>query len=273
MTLAELKQIFTSKLEQCYDKDEIEQLFLIYIEDKLNLTYNPSFIIENKDDIEKDINQLQENKPIQHVTGKAFFYDNFFKVNEFTLIPRPETEELIELIRNNHSENDSLSIIDLGTGTGCIPITLKKIFRNANVSALDISAEALQIAKENAKMIVDNEITFYENDLLKDINLDKKFDIIISNPPYIRELEKQEMHKNVLDFEPHLALFVDNNDPLIFYKRVIEFAKKHLKNQGFIYCEINQYLPYETKELFEKYYSNVKLIKDISSNYRMISAN
>ncbi|WP_313375831.1 peptide chain release factor N(5)-glutamine methyltransferase [Chishuiella sp.] len=273
MTLAELKQIFISKLEKCYDKNEIEQLFLIYIEDKLNLTFNPSFVIENEENIEKDILLLQEYKPIQHITGKAFFYDDFFKVSQHTLIPRPETEELIELIRNNHSENDTLSIIDLGTGSGCIPISLKKIFRNANVAALDISNEALQIAKENAKNIVNNEITFYENDLLKDINLAEKFDIIISNPPYIRNLEKQEMHKNVLEHEPHLALFVDDNDPLVFYKRVIEFAKNHLNKNGFVYCEINQYLPEETKELFDEHFRNVEVIKDISGNYRMLIAN
>lgn len=271
MTLAELKQFFISELHFIYDQDEAESIFLIYLEDKFDLQFNPSNFIDFTSEISNDIAQLKKGIPIQHITGKAFFYDNFFFVNENTLIPRPETEELVELIRNDYPQNKDLSIIDLGTGSGCIPISLGKLFPNAKVAALDISENALKIAKLNAKTLEVN-IDFYQNNLLEDIYLDQKFDVIISNPPYIRNLEKEEMHQNVLNFEPHLALFVENDDALIFYERVIEFSNNHLSKNGSIYCEINQYLGPETKQLFEKTYQYVTVFKDISGNDRMLKA-
>lgn len=271
MTLAELKQLFISELQTIYDLDEAESIFLIYLEDKFDLQFNPSNFIDFTPEITADINELKIGKPIQHITGKAFFYDNFFFVNENTLIPRPETEELIELIRNDYSKNSDFTMVDLGTGSGCIPISLAKLFPNANISALDISVKALEVAKLNAQNL-NVEINFYQNNLLEDIQLNQNFDIITSNPPYIRNLEKEEIHQNVLNFEPHLALFVENDDALIFYERVIEFSKNHLVDNGVIYCEINQYLGAETKQLFEKTYQNVKIYKDISGNDRMLKA-
>jgi len=271
MTLAELKQFFIYELHSIYDQDEAERIFLIYLEDKFDIRFNPSNSIDFTSEISNDITQLKKGTPVQHITGKAFFYDNFFLVNENTLIPRPETEELIELIRNDYAKNQELTMVDLGTGSGCIPISLGKLFPNAKISAIDISEKALNIAKLNAKTLNIN-IDFYLKNLLEDIQLDKKFDIIISNPPYIRNLEKEGMHQNVLNFEPHLALFVDNDDALIFYERVIEFSKNHLKDNGAIYCEINQYLGQETKELFEKTYLYVTVFKDISGNDRMLKA-
>lgn len=271
MTLAELKQIFIEQLSSIYELDEIESIYLIYLEDKLDLKYQPDLSIQNTEAVLNDISELQKGKPIQHITQKAFFYDHFFFVNENTLIPRPETEELIELIKNDHSKEQQLSIIDLGTGTGCIPITLSKLFPNAQVSALDVSSKALEIAQLNAKNLAAS-VHFIQQDLLQDFELNEKFDIIISNPPYIRNLEKSEMHQNVLDFEPHLALFVEDHDPLIFYKKVFDFAEKHLKENGTIYCEINQYLGEETKQIFEKKYPNTQIIKDISGNDRMLKS-
>lgn len=271
MTLVELKQLFLDKLELLYDKEEASHIFMIYVEDKLNLDLSSQVEIELTTEILSDIEQLKKGQPIQHITGKAFFYNDFFFVNENTLIPRPETEELVELIRNDYAQNQDISMIDLGTGTGCIPISLAKLFTNAKVSALDISENALKIAQLNAETLKVN-INFYQNNLLEDIQLNQKFDVIISNPPYIRNLEKEEMHQNVLNFEPHLALFVENDDALIFYERVIDFAKNHLKENGKIYCEINQYLGEETKQLFQKFYQNVIIHKDISGNDRMLSA-
>ncbi|MGV0827464.1 peptide chain release factor N(5)-glutamine methyltransferase [Empedobacter brevis] len=271
MTLAELKQHFITELGSMYEKDEVLGIFLIYLEDKLNLQFIPSDNIELTAEILSDIKRLKKGEPVQHITGKAFFYDSFFSVNENTLIPRPETEELIELIRNDCSQNVEMSIIDLGTGSGCIPISLAKLFPKANVSALDISDKALEIAKLNAETL-NVKIEFHQENLLHDLQLNQKYDIIVSNPPYIRNLEKEEMHQNVLDFEPHLALFVENGNALIFYERVIAFAENHLKPTGVIYCEINQYLGRETKELFEKAYQDVMIYKDLSGNDRMIKA-
>lgn len=271
MTLVELKQLFLDKLELLYDKEEASHIFMIYVEDKLNLDLSSQVEIELTTEILSDLEQLKKGQPIQHITGKAFFYNDFFFVSENTLIPRPETEELVELIRNDYAQNQDISMIDLGTGTGCIPISLAKLFTNAKVSALDISENALKIAQLNAETLKVN-INFYQNNLLEDIQLNQKFDVIISNPPYIRNLEKEEMHQNVLNFEPHLALFVENDDALIFYERVIDFAKNHLKENGKIYCEINQYLGEETKQLFQKFYQNVIIHKDISGNDRMLSA-
>ncbi|MEG0189467.1 MAG: peptide chain release factor N(5)-glutamine methyltransferase [Bacilli bacterium] len=271
MTLADLKQNFYNNLQTLYNQDEIDTIFLIYLEDKFDLNYLPTQNFDFETEAKKDLTALKTGKPIQHITKKAFFYDNFFFVNENTLIPRPETEELIELIRNDFPKDKELNIIDLGTGTGCIPITLSKLFPNSKVSAIDISEKALEVAQLNAKNLTET-INFIQQDLLVDFDLDQKFDIIISNPPYIRNLEKDEMHQNVLQFEPHLALFVEDNNALIFYERIISFAKKNLSENGSVYCEINQYLPEETKLLFEKVFNKVELIKDISGNYRMLKS-
>lgn len=271
MTLAELKQLFISELESIYDQDEIEGVFLIYLEDKFDIQFIPSNEIDYTSEISSDIKQLKKGKPVQHITGKAFFYNDFFIVNENTLIPRPETEELIELIRNDYNPETELSLIDLGTGSGCIPISLAKLFPNSNVSAIDISEKALEVAQSNAQNL-NVKIDFYQQNLLEDIQLNQKFDVIVSNPPYIRNLEKEEMHQNVLNFEPHLALFVENENALIFYERVLVFAENHLNQNGTIYCEINQYLGQETKQLFEKNYKFVTIYKDISGNDRMLKA-
>lgn len=271
MTLAELKQLFISELESIYDQDEIEGIFLIYLEDKFDIQFIPSNEIDYTSEISSDIKQLKKGKPVQHITGKAFFYNDFFIVNENTLIPRPETEELIELIRNDYNPETELSLIDLGTGSGCIPISLAKLFPNSNVSAIDISEKALEVAQSNAQNL-NVKIDFYQQNLLEDIQLNQKFDVIVSNPPYIRNLEKEEMHQNVLNFEPHLALFVENENALIFYERVLVFAENHLNQNGTIYCEINQYLGQETKQLFEKNYEFVTIYKDISGNDRMLKA-
>ena len=271
MTLDELKQIFIDQLSSIYEVDEVESIFLIYIVDKLDLKFKTKLTIQNTKEVLSDLSELKQGKPIQHITQKAFFYDHFFYVNENTLIPRPETEELIELIRNDFPQDKKLSIVDLGTGTGCIPITLSKLFPNAQVSALDVSSKALEVAQLNAKNLAAS-VHFIQQDLLQDFELNEKFDIIISNPPYIRNLEKSEKHKNVLDFEPHLALFVEDHDPLIFYRKVFDFAEKHLKENGTIYCEINQYLGDETKQIFQKKYPNTQIIKDISGNDRMLKS-
>lgn len=272
MTIQQINQQFNEQLSPLYDQEEIQAIFRFYIEIKLNvidsILYTDQQMEYDLPDFEKDLIDLKNGKPVQQVVGKAFFYDYFFYVNEHTLIPRPETEELIYMITEKYERNAALNIIDLGTGTGCIPITLAKLFPNATIKALDISSEALEVAKRNNLELGTN-VEFIQQDLLQPFTLDKSFDIIISNPPYIRELEKQEMHQNVLHYEPHLALFVSNDDPLIFYRKVAEFGINHLNPQGKIFCEINQYLGQETKEMFKKYFQEVYIHNDISGNNRI----
>lgn len=275
MTIQDINNRFNKELSNIYNSSEIQAIFRYYVEIRLNLVdsylFNNDTIDYEIESFEIDLELLKQKKPVQQIVGRAFFYDYFFRVNEFTLIPRPETEELIYLISEQYNKEQKLDIIDLGTGSGCIPITLNKIFPHAKVTAIDISEEALKIAKLNAKELV-TEINFIQQDLLEEFDLDKKYDIITSNPPYIRDLEKDEMDKNVLDYEPHLALFVSNHNPLIFYKRIAGIGQKYLKENGKIFCEINQYLGKETRDLFLKYFNNVILHQDISGNDRIIEA-
>ena len=229
------------------------------------------------------LTELKTYKPIQYILGETEFYGLPFLVNENVLIPRPETEELVQLIlvESQKSKVKSFKILDIGTGSGCIPISLKKNLPSAEVFAIDVSKNALEVAQKNAE-INRVEVNFIEaNILLTDSlalpthnsQLTTLFDIIVSNPPYVRNLEKAEINPNVLEFEPHLALFVEDNDSLLFYRKITELAKNHLSENGKLYFEINQYLGKETVALVESYgFKNVKLLKDIYGNDRMISA-
>ncbi|WP_141882971.1 peptide chain release factor N(5)-glutamine methyltransferase, partial [Flavobacterium psychrophilum] len=220
--------------------------------------------------------QLKEQKPIQYILGETQFFGLPFYVNENTLIPRPETEELVEwIIKENLkiSSLKNLKILDIGTGSGCIAISLAKNLPNASVFAIDVSDKALATAQKNA-VLNEVDITFIEKNILQTEDLNQEFDIIVSNPPYVRNLEKKEIHKNVLEYEPHLALFVEDNDSLLFYRKITELATRNLSNNGQLYFEINQYLGKETVELLEKYnFKNTTLKKDIYGNDRMIKVN
>ena len=272
MTIKGIQDRLYTELASLYDKDEIQAIFRFYVEIRFNILDSFWFNDDTKEFespfLEADIEALKQGKPVQQVVGYAFFYDYFFKVNEHTLIPRPETEELIYLITEKYPKEASLKIIDFGTGTGCIPITLSKLFPNAEIFAVDVSEEALEVAKFNNDYHGTN-VHFIHQDMLKDFDYGQTFDLIISNPPYIRELEKSDMHQNVLDHEPHLALFVSNEDPLLFYRRVSEIGLNHLKPNGKLFCEINQYLGEETKQMFLENYSNAEIHKDISGNDRI----
>ncbi|MCL4140592.1 UNVERIFIED_CONTAM: hypothetical protein GTU68_019375 [Idotea baltica] len=248
------------------------------MEEKLSLqridtVLQPDFIIT--DDLlstfKNIINRLQKEEPIQYILGNTAFYGLPFLVNENTLIPRPETEELVEWVLKE--DEKSLKILDIGTGSGCIPISLAKNLKNASISAIDISTEALEVAKQNAALN-NVAIHFIEMDILKTTSLNvKNFDIIVSNPPYVRELEKVEIKNNVLQNEPHLALFVDDENPLLFYKKIADLAKQHLSKNGLLFFEINQYLGKETVEmLHQKGFQSLELKKDLFGNDRMIKA-
>lgn len=224
-----------------------------------------------KQNIISIVKRLQKGEPIQYILGVTEFYGLDLKVTSSVLIPRPETEELVEWILLETKQLNP-HILDIGTGSGCIAITLSNKMKYATVDAWDVSAEALEVAKENAK--ANNvSIKFSKVDVLAKQDLDKRFDIIVSNPPYIIESEKKVMSKNVLDFEPHQALFVSNNDALIFYDRIADIAVKLLNKNGMLYFEINQAYGQQIVQLLQqKNFINIELKKDISGNYRMIRA-
>jgi len=219
------------------------------------------------------VKELLKEKPVQYVLGKTEFYGIPFIVNSKVLIPRPETEELVEWVINDLKGFMAPKIIDMGTGSGCIAVTIKKYLPGSEVTAIDISEFALEVAAINAEL---NElvIRFKKLDMLnsRDWNQNQVYDAIISNPPYVRHLEKSAMKKNVLDYEPEIALFVEDSDPLVFYRSIIEFAKKNLIAGGKVYCEINQYLADEVTALFAGHgFDRITIRKDLRGNDRVLS--
>jgi len=289
MTLSDLKAKMKSVLAIIYDQTEIDSFFDILIDYKLRLSkidflLSPNTVVTDNDVLffESAIQKLKEEQPIQYILGETEFYGLPFKVTENTLIPRPETEELVDWIVKDcsHYEEErrsNLSILDIGTGSGCIPVSLAKNLPKAKVSTVDVSGEAIKVAQQNAALN-NIEVSFIHGDILRytelvSVSHKDKYDVIVSNPPYVRNLEKQEIKKNVLAHEPHLALFVEDDDALIFYRKIAEFALEHLKKEGVLYFEINQYLGKETVKSIKKIgFETVELRKDMSGNDRMIKA-
>jgi len=279
MLLSQLKNEFEKGLQDEYPSTEILSFFYILTEEYLGLqrvdiALNPAQEIskEEQTKFESALNRLKNHEPIQYIIGSTEFFTRKFLVNKSVLIPRPETEELVEWIISDHRNTEKqLKVLDIGTGTGCIPISLKKELKDSEVTSYDISSEALLIAKRNAKLNA-AEVIFQKLNILETDLLDDNFDVIVSNPPYVRELEKKAMHKNVLDHEPELALYVEDNDALLFYRKIAELASKSLVKDGRLYFEINQYLPEETKSLVEQFGFEAELKKDIFDNYRMLKA-
>ena len=285
MTLKEFRFYIHKVLSKTYPKTEIDSFFFLIMEEMLNLqridtVLTPNFLItqDNLTRLKNIIIRLQNEEPIQYILKKTTFYGLPFIVDKNTLIPRPETEELVAWIIKEASKiklqkGKKLSILDIGTGTGCIAISLAKNISKTHISALDISEDALKIAKQNA-LLNNVEIDFYEIDILNTNSLPQQFDIIVSNPPYVRESEKIGIKKNVLQNEPHIALFVENENPLLFYKKIADLAKKYLSEKGVLFFEINQYLEKETVKMLEKKgFKNIDLKKDLFGNYRMIQCN
>ena len=276
MKIRDYRKYFLEKLTPLYDSMEAERFFAIALEElkgwkRSDLALNPDAQLSGGD-MEKwndVLAALETQKPIQYIFGKAHFYGLEFEVNENTLIPRPETEELVEWIISENNVKGSINIIDIGTGSGCIAIALAKNLTDASVSAIDVSEGALATAKRNA---VHNKtsVNFILKDILAADELPQQYDVIVSNPPYVRNLEKEEIKENVLQYEPHLALFVDDNDPLIFYRKIALLAKEWLSPNGRLYFEINQYLGSETVQMLEDLgFTNVVLKKDMYGNDRM----
>ena len=272
-------QYIKSELQGLYPETEIKSFSYLILEKltgfsrtEILLNKNTLFSNEQHNVIESFIEKLKKFVPIQYILGETEFYGLTFNVNESVLIPRPETEELVDWIRKENNCKDNLQILDIGTGSGCIAISLKHEFPNAKVDAFDISDLALETAKSNASQ---NElvVNFSKVDILNAPCFDKKWDIIVSNPPYVLESEKTEILVNVLEYEPHIALFVPDNDPLLFYRKIALFAQKQLQPNGKLYFEINREYGKATVDLLSGLgFQNVELRKDISGNDRMIMA-
>jgi len=278
MNLTKTRDYFFISLDGIYEANEINSFFYIFCEEvlgfsKIDVTLNQDFYVSSthQNILQDTISRLLKFEPIQYIYGVSHFYNLKFKVTPEVLIPRPETEELVEIVIKN-TKNQLINILDMGTGSGCIAISLAKFLSNANVSAIDISEKALQIAKINA---TNNgvDIKFYKENILIINSLPENYDIIVSNPPYVRNLEKAEMQPNVLHHEPHQALFVEDINPLIFYDKISKLAYKYLKDNGKLYFEINQYLGIETQKMITKNgFSQVELKKDFFGNDRFIVA-
>lgn len=218
--------------------------------------------------------RLMTGEPLQYVTGIQWFMGKPFQVNKHVLIPRPETEELVQWIADEHKTKTGISILDIGTGSGCIPISLKLKLSHALVTSCDISTDALTIAQSNARKL-EADVQFVELDFLHETQWAhlKKFDVIVSNPPYIPKSEEASLDKNVRDFEPGMALFVPDNDALLFYRKIAMFGKTHLKPEGAIYCELHRDYAKATQVMFEQMgYASVVLKKDMHGNDRMLKA-
>lgn len=281
-TIAYIQQ----SLKDLYPKNEILSFTRLIMEEICGIPPHHLLFGKGKElsdteklEIKEIIEQLKKYKPLQYILGKTDFYGRTFRVDPSVLIPRPETEELIEQILTDlKSETDRpLTILDIGTGSGCIAITLAKEWMKADVIATDVSPKALETARENARLL-HAPVTFVRTDILSpekaEADIPFSFDVIVSNPPYVTEREKAEMEPNVLDYEPSLALFVSNEDPLLFYRAIARFGKKKLKKGGRLYLEINaSYGPATVRLLEEAGYQKVKLLRDLSDHDRMIKAN
>lgn len=268
MNKSELKNLVFESLKELMDEGEAASIARIYAEDKdfaAGLTFDKKIEV-----VAQDIYKLRKHYPVQYIVGKAYFYDSYFKVSQDTLIPRSETEELVYWVIR-HCSNKVLKILDIGTGSGCIPIILKKHLPNARITSVDVSVGALEVAAENAhhhKV----EIEFMEMDFLDIKSTDKlgEFDVIVSNPPYIAESELGHMDQSAIQYEPKIALFPEGKDPLIFYKRIREFSQYHLNPSGQIFLELNEFHVQEIRSIFTTQdFENPQIKKDLQGKNRM----
>lgn len=267
------------ELESLYEKDEIRSMIYSIIEhftgyDLMKiLTYKDELKVSESEllKINFAIKDLKKEKPLQQIIGYCEFLDVRIEVNQHVLIPRVETEEIVQRVIKENKGRKNLKIADICCGSGCIAIALKKAFPDANIYAYDISEEALKKSKENAEKNKEK-INFFKENILKSKEKNQEFNIIVSNPPYIRESEKSLMKNNVLLYEPHLALFVSDEDPLIFYKKILDFSNRNLAKNGKIYMEINENLGKETELLFKNFNYQTSIIKDIRGKDRLLFA-
>ena len=278
MNVRVYKNHFLTNLENEYPQTEAETFFYWltghYLKmNRLQISLNPDLELSSfqQKQFDQALERLKNHEPIQYIVGTCEFYGMNFYVNPSVLIPRPETEELIDWVLKETKENSKLSILDIGTGSGCIAISLAKNLPKAEVFAVDISKTALETAKKNA-ILNKTQVNFIQKDVFTLEKFSQKIDILVSNPPYVREREKDDMRPNVLNFEPGTALFVKDDNALVFYRKIAEMAKKCLSEKGKIFVEINQFLGKETAGIFQNEGFKTELRKDIFGNERMLKA-
>ena len=279
MTVRTLKNQFAEALSDLYPSEEIQSFFSILSEkylgmSRLELTLNSERILSEVvvKKYVKALKRLQTQEPIQYIIGETEFYGLRFKVNEHTLIPRPETEQLVDWIftESKTQRPAPMTILDIGTGSGCIAISLSKNILGSRVSGIDFSEDVLDVAEHNASLN-NVDIDFVRMDILKAMELPAQYDVIVSNPPYVRNLEKEKMQSNVLNFEPASALFVSDENPLVFYKKIASLANKHLTTNGLLYLEINEYFPEDMVTMLDKFnFKDITVKKDFFGKERMI---
>lgn len=272
------KYFIKSELKDLYSPDEISSLTRLILEKEFAIPFADILACKfnHLSDAEMQklteiVGKLKNSEPIQYILGETDFFGLAFYVNGSVLIPRPETEELVQWVLES-AENKPIKILDIGTGSGCIAVTLAKKLPSAEVHAWDISEDALEVARKNAERN-GVKVIFVKRDMLLEPVSDEKFDIIVSNPPYVTEVEKTEMQENVLNFEPHLALFVPDDNALVFYEKIADFALTNLNKDGKLFFEINRAKGADIAHLLEeKGFTNIELRKDISGNERMVMA-
>lgn len=275
MTIKFLQTLFRNQLSELYPKSEIDTFFYWIVEDVLNfqriqVSLNPEKTVTDSQlkTINSYLNRLSNEEPIQYILGYTEFYGLRFKVNPVVLIPRPETEELVNWVIDDLKNENSKYILDIGTGSGCIPVSLKKNLPQHKISGLDVSEKALELAELNAKTNK-VEINIIQQNILKTKRLSSDIDVIVSNPPYVRALEKNQISKNVLDYEPHLALFVEDDNPFLFYQKIVELAKLQ-PQPTVVYFEISQYLREDFESLMQYLgIKSVEIRQDFKGNDRM----
>ena len=279
MTIANFVSWLTARLETLYDAAEARSVATIFVCDELNLSRTQMYL-QNDNDLDKctadklmlKSERLQNGEPVQYVTGVASFCGLNFKVDPNVLIPRQETEMLVEAVCEHAKSLKQVNILDVGCGSGCISVCIKKFLPNASVFSIDISDGALDIAGSNAKLN-DTEVSFAKYDILSESGFpfSEKFDIVVSNPPYVCNKEKALMHRNVLEYEPALALFVEDSDPLLFYRSILKFIKRHQPNYTTsVFFEINEMFGQEMQKLCNSYGCNTDVLKDLNGKDRFV---
>ena len=280
MTTNELYRLYLKELKQIYSESEASNITRLIFESfgnisRADIIKTPETLISQALELQlnESLQSLLQHKPVQYIIGEAWFYQLNFKVTDAVLIPRPETEELVDEVINFLKQSPNKKVLDIGTGSGCIPIAIKKNMPFANVTSIDISENAIAVAKENAEKN-EVEINFIQMDFLNDKEWNKLelYDVVVSNPPYIPELEKATIENNVKMYEPHNALFVPDMKPLIFYEAILNFCKIHLTETGKIFMETHENYANEVCQLFLNNGFSAEIKKDLNDKQRMVMA-
>ena len=281
-TVSAIKSYMLERLSDFYSEREINYFFKKSVCQRLNLSDTEFLLASGNRLSESDllffrsvVKRLQDKEPFQYIIGNTWFYDLQFKCDKRALIPRPETEELVDLIIKENQNKSNLNLLDLCSGTGCIAISLAKNLKESKVIGVEFSQDAIDLSKKNA-LLNHVAVSFLNGNVLENLPVeieDKSLDIIVSNPPYIPFKDKEKMEKNILDFEPHMALFVSDENPLVFYKSIAKHATYKLKNKGLLYFEIHEDYGSETKKMLEEIgFENIMILQDLQGKNRMIKA-